>query len=248
MILRLGKELSAGFNLNTIMKQGFDAVFIGMGLAKSVTTDYTDESVDGLWGAMEFLSAAREPSGLEIAGRCVAAIGGGNTAMDVAVTAKRLGAKDVYVIYRRSFREMPAWSSERDQAIKEGVHFLILTQPLGFNWRDGKLTSIKVCPTRLGEPDQSGRRRPEPIESSAYELDMDVVVEAIGQSSPEGINEILPGVELTNGLIRTKEGSLATSRPGVFAGGDLVRGASTVVAAVADGMKAAKEIDEFLKK
>jgi glutamate synthase (NADPH/NADH) small chain len=162
--------------------------------------------------------------------------------MDVAVTAKRLGAKDVYIIYRRSFKEMPAWSSERDRAMNEGVHFLILTQPLGFNSIDGKLKSIKVCPTRLGEPDQSGRRRPEPIESSAYELDMDIVVEAIGQSSPEEISEILPGVELRNGLIRTKEGSLATSRAGVFAGGDLVRGASTVVAAVADGMKAAKEI------
>ena len=248
MILHLGKELSADFNLDTISREGFDAVFIGMGLAKSVTTDYTDESVDGLWGAMEFLSAAREPSELEIAGRCVAAIGGGNTAMDVAIMAKRLGAKDVYVIYRRSFKEMPAWSSERDRAIKEGVHFLILTQPLGFNSIDGKLTSIKVCPTRLGEPDQSGRRRPEPIESSAYELDMDIVVAAIGQSLPEGISEILPGVELTNGLISTKEDSLATFRPGVFAGGDLVRGASTVVAAVADGMKAAKEIDEFLKK
>ena len=141
---------------------------------------------------------------------------------------------------------MPAWSSERDRAIKEGVHFLILTQPLGFNCSHGKLKSIKVCPTRLGEPDQSGRRRPEPIESSAYELEMDVVVEAIGQSSPEEISEILPGVELTKGLIQTKEGTLATSRPGVFAGGDLVRGALTVVAAVADGMKAAKEIDEFL--
>jgi len=160
---------------------------------------------------------------------------------------KRLGAKDVYIIYRRSFKEMPAWSSERDRAIKEGVHFLILTQPLGFKSTDGKLKSIKVCPTRLGEPDQSGRRRPEPIESSAYELDMDIVVEAIGQSSPEEISEILPGVELTKGLIQTTEGTLATSRPGVFAGGDLVRGALTVVAAVADGMKAAKEINEFLR-
>ncbi len=142
---------------------------------------------------------------------------------------------------------MPAWSSERNRAMNEGVHFLILTQPLGFNSVDGKLKSIKVCPTRLGEPDQSWRRRPEPIESSAYELDMDVVVEAIGQSPPEEISEILPGVELANGHIKTKEGTLATSRVGVFAGGDLVRGASTVVAAVADGMKAAKEIDEFLK-
>ncbi len=273
MILRLGKELNAGFNLDTIMKQGFDAVFIGMGLANSILdTGYSilDENqpanggfrsepsvagsriekreIDGLWGAMEFLSAAKEPGKLTLTGKCVAAIGGGNTAMDVAVTSKRLGAKDVYVIYRRSFKEMPAWSSERDQAIKEGVHFLILTQPLGFNCSHGKLKSIKVCPTRLGEPDQSGRRRPEPIESSAYELEMDVVVEAIGQSSPEEISEILPGVELTKGLIQTKEGTLATSRPGVFAGGDLVRGALTVVAAVADGMKAAKEVDEFLKQ
>ena len=271
MILRLGKELNAGFNLDTIMKQGFDAAFIGMGLPNSILdTRYPilDENqpanggfrsepsvagsriekreIDGLWGAMEFLSAAGEPSGLEIAGRCVAAIGGGNTAMDVAVTAKRLGAKDVYVIYRRSFKEMPAWSSERDRAIKEGVHFLILTQPLGFNSVNGKLKSIKVCPTRLGGPDQSGRRRPEPVESSAYELEMDVVVEAIGQSSPEEISEILPGVELTKGFIQTTEGTLATSRPGVFAGGDLVRGALTVVVAVADGMKAAKEINEFL--
>ncbi len=246
MILRLGKELNTGFNLDTIIKQGFEAVFIGMGLAKSVSL--SDMDIDGLWNAMEFLSAAKEPNRLQIAGKRVAATGGGNTAMDVAVTARRLGAKDVYIIYRRSFKEMPAWSSERDSAIKEGVHFLILTQPLGFNSIDGKLKSIKVCPTRLGEPDRSGRRRPEPIESSAYELEMDVVVEAIGQSSPEEISEILPGVELTKGLIQTTEGTLATSRHGVFAGGDLVRGALTVVAAVADGMKAAKEINEFLRK
>ena len=168
--------------------------------------------------------------------------------MDVAITAKQLGAKDVYVIYRRSFKEMPAWSAERDQAIKEGVHFLILTQLLRVNSRSGKVTGITVCPTKLGEADETGRRRPEPIESSAYELDMDIVVEAIGQKSAEEIGEILPGVELENGLIQTKGDSLATSRPTVFAGGDLVRGASTVVAAVADGMKAAKEIDKFLRQ
>jgi glutamate synthase (NADPH/NADH) small chain len=174
-------------------------------------------------------------------------IGGGNTAMDAAITAKQLGAKDVYVIYRRSFKEMPAWSAERDKAINEGVHFLILTQPTGFCSANGKLTGIKVCPTRLGEPDSSGRRSPTPVESSAYELEMDVVIEAIGQAPPEHIGEILPGVELKNGLIRTEPGTPATSRPGVFAGGDLVRGASTVVAAVADGMTAAYEINEFLK-
>jgi len=219
MILRLGKELNADFNLDNIID---------------------------VWNAMDFLSAARKPDALNLKGRTVAAIGGGNTAMDVATTARRLGARDVYVIYRRSFKEMPAWSAERDQAMNKGVHFLILTQPVGFNSTNGKLTGIKVCPTRLGEPDKSGRRRPETVESSAYVLDMDIVVEAIGQEPLENIGEILPGVELEGGLIRTNEGALATSRPGVYAGGDLVRGASTVVAAVADGLAAANEMNEFL--
>ncbi|MHC4569786.1 MAG: FAD-dependent oxidoreductase [Planctomycetota bacterium] len=143
---------------------------------------------------------------------------------------------------------MPAWSGERDRAVNQGVHFLILTQPTGYTSVAGRLTGIKLCVARLGEPDESGRRRPELVESSAYELDMDVVVEAIGQAPPEGIDRMLPGVELKSGLIRTEEGTLATSRPGVYAGGDLVRGASTVVSAVADGMAAADEIDKFLKQ
>jgi NADPH-dependent glutamate synthase beta subunit-like oxidoreductase/2,4-dienoyl-CoA reductase-like NADH-dependent reductase (Old Yellow Enzyme family) len=248
MILHLGKKLNADFNLDNIIEEGFDAVFIGMGLPNSVSIGGKNGNIDGLWNAMEFLSAAKKAGTLNLKGQTVAAIGGGNTAMDVAITAKRLGAKDVYVIYRRSFKEMPAWSAERDQAIDEGVHFLILTQPVGFNSINGKLTGIKVCPTRLGEPDKSGRRRPETVESSAYVLDMDIVVEAIGQEPPENISEILPGIELDNGLIRTEKGALATSKPGVYAGGDLVRGASTVVAAVADGLAAANEMSEFLKQ
>ncbi len=242
----LGKELNADFNLDTIMGEGFDAAFVGMGLPKSAGIG--DKNIDGLWNALEFLLAAKSDKKPDLAGKEVAVNGGGNTAMDAAITARQLGTKDVYVIYRRSFKEMPAWSGERDQAIKEGVHFLILTQLLDVNSKDGKLTGITVCPTKLGEPDKTGRRRPEPVESSSYELDIDIVVEAIGQRSAEEIGEILPGVELENGLIHTKEDSLATSKAGVFAGGDLVRGASTVVSAVADGMKAAKEIDTFLSQ
>ena len=260
MILRLGAELNADFNLDTIMENGFNTVFIGMGLPESVGAGEKDEPMEGLWNAMDFLADARQPGKLELTGRSVAVIGGGNTAMDVAITAKQLNAKDVYVIYRRSFVEMPAWSVERERAINEGVHFLILTDVLKFtpdkNIRGGKLSSITVCPTKLGEPDKSGRRKPEPIKSSAYQLPMDIVVEAIGQKVPQNIDKILPGVEFfplgdalrRDGLIKTESDSLRTSRPGVFAGGDLVRGTSTVVAAVADGMKAAKEIDEFLKK
>ena len=248
MSLRLGKELNADLNLDTIVDEGFDAVFVGLGLPESVSTSGQDKDIDGLWNAMDFLSAAKEPGVIDLEDQFVAVIGGGNTAMDVAVTARQLGATDVYVIYRRSFKEMPAWSAERERAMDEDVDFLILTQPLGYCSTTGKLTRIKLCPTRLGEPDNSGRRRPTPVESSVYELDMDVVVEAIGQAPQEDIGEILPGVEMSHGLIRTQEETLATSRPGVFAGGDLVRGASTVVSAVADGMKAANEIDEFLKQ
>jgi 2,4-dienoyl-CoA reductase (NADPH2) len=243
---QLGKELNPDFNLNSIMAEGFDAAFIGMGLPKS--EGICVKNIDGLWNALEFLTDAKTDAKPNLSGKQVAVNGGGNTAMDAAITASRLGAGDVYVIYRRSFKEMPAWSAERDEAIRQGVHFLILTQLLDVNSRDGKVTGITVCPTKLGEPDVTGRRSPQPIESSVYELDMDIVVEAIGQSSAKEISGILPGVELENGLIQTQGDSLATSRPGVFAGGDLVRGASTVVAAVADGMKAAKEIDKFLSK
>jgi NADPH-dependent glutamate synthase beta subunit-like oxidoreductase/2,4-dienoyl-CoA reductase-like NADH-dependent reductase (Old Yellow Enzyme family) len=253
LVLRLGKELSADFNLDAVMAERFDAVFIGMGLSKSVGLN--DEG-QGVWDALDFLSAAKQSDRLNVKSKSVAVIGGGNTAMDVAITSKQAGAKDVYVIYRRSFVEMPAWPAERDRAMNEGVHFVILTQPLRYNRANGKLASVTVCPTRLAEPDATGRRRPENIESSAYDLDMDIIVEAIGQRSPQDIKEILPGIELKDGLIKilrlgsgqAKENSLETSRQKVFAGGDLVRGPSTVVAAVADGMKAAKEIDEFLRR
>jgi len=245
MELHLGKELTADFNLDAVMSQEFDAAFVGLGLPQAA--GITEQQLDGLWNAMDFLCAAKQNGNLTLAGQSVAVIGGGNTALDAAVTAARVGARDVYVIYRRSFKEMPAWDAERDRAMDAGVHFLILTQPLEYYSTDGKLTGIKLCPTRLGEPDESGRRRPEPVKASAYDLKIDVVVEAIGQVAPEGIDKLLPGVRLENGLIHTKGDSLATARPGVFAGGDLVRGPSTVVAAVADGMRAAREIDQFLQ-
>jgi NADPH-dependent glutamate synthase beta subunit-like oxidoreductase len=244
LALRLGEPLGPERNLDAILAEGFDAAFVGMGLPRAVSV--TDQKLDGLWNAMDFLVKAKRPGALDLTGQSVAVIGGGNTAMDVAASAAELGARDVYVIYRRSFKEMPAWSAERERAVAAGVHFIVLTQPLEYNGDDGRLTGIRVCPTRLGEPDQSGRRRPEPVTASAYDLDMDVVVEAIGQAAPEDLAQVLPGVAMENGLIQTKEGTLATSRAKVFAGGDLVRGPATVVAAIADGMRAARGIDQFL--
>jgi len=245
MILRRAVTLDSRFNLDKILEQRFDAAFVATGLPDSVRTD--QEKIEGLYDAMYFLSAARKPDKPHVEGRRVAVIGGGNTAMDAAVTAAGLGAADVYVIYRRSFAEMPAWCGERDRAMAEGVHFLILTQQLKYVTADGKLTGVRVCPTKLGEPDSSGRRRPEPVEKNAYELDMDIVIESLGQKSADRLDKILPGVEFKDGLIRLKADSFKTSRPQVFAGGDIVRGPSTVVAAVADGMKAAEEIDILLR-
>jgi glutamate synthase (NADPH/NADH) small chain len=245
MILRLGTELNAEFNLDQIMGEGFDAAFIGMGLPNAMVS--SDEHIDGVWNALDFLAAARGENQLDLTGKHVAVIGGGNTAMDAAVAAKQHGAEDVYVIYRRSFDEMPAWPDERDRAMTAGVHFLILTQQLSYHAEQGKLAWVTVCPTRLGKPDSSGRRAPEPIKASSYAFNIDVAIEAIGQEPPSDLERLMPGVTIENGRIRTKDNSFETHRPRVFAGGDLVRGASTVVAAVADGMAAASQIDRFLK-
>lgn len=237
--LKTGTELGLDFNLDDIMKEGFDAAFIGIGLPQSIRS--SSDELEGLYEALEFLSLGRKRE-LDMTGKRVAVIGGGNTAMDAAVTAKQNGAKDIYLIYRRSFEEMPAWPAERDRALNLGVHFIILTQQLGYYSEGGKITGIKVCPTRLGMPDASGRRKPEPIKDNAYNLYFDIVVESIGQESADGLEKILPGVEIENGLIRVADDSHQTSRRNVYAGGDIVRGPSTVVAAVADGMRAAREI------
>ena len=166
-----------------------------------------------------------------------------------ALSARRCGAGDVAIVYRRSFAEMPAWPEERDQAIAAGVHFLILTQPLDYIVDgQGKLAGLKVVRTRLGAPGPDGRRRPEAIPGSEHMLPADLVVEAIGQQADDELRAALPGVEFTRqGLVRTREGSLATSRDGVFAAGDLVNGGTTVVQAVAEGARAAREIDAWLR-
>ena len=238
-----GKVLNTSFTLESVMSRGFDACFIGLGLSKAISSSET--RADGIWDAIEFLNKAKKEN-LDLGGKRVAVIGGGNTAMDAACTAKRLGAKDVYVLYRRSFGEMPAWPGELERAMDAGVHFLILTQQLEYETRDGKLTAIKLCPTELGLPDESGRRKPVALKHITYVLDFDLVVEAIGQQTPGNIGEILRGIEMADGLIKINE-RFQTSKPNVFAGGDIVRGASTVVAVVTDGMKAAEQINHFLE-
>jgi NADPH-dependent glutamate synthase beta subunit-like oxidoreductase len=241
--IEAGKELNASFTIESVMAGGFDACFIGLGLSKGISSSHNYP--DGVWDAIDFLNIAKKENPI-LSGKRVAVIGGGNTAMDAACTAKRMNARDVYILYRRSFEEMPAWPAERQRAIDAGVHILILTQQLEYMTRDGKLAAVKVCPTVLTEPEKSGRRKPVAMVDRAYTLDIDMIVEAVGQQAPENIGDALCGIDMADGLIKINE-HFQTSIPNVFAGGDIVRGASTVVAAVSDGMKAAEEINCFLQ-
>lgn len=237
------QAIAVDFTLDRLMAEGYDAALVSVGLTASVPLPAKSRP-EGVTGALEFLRAAKR--GATVSGE-VLVLGGGNTAIDAALTAKRCGA-DVSIVYRRSFAEMPAWPNERDQAISAGVNFLILTQPLEYvSDAAGKVTGVKVVRTRLSEPGADGRRTPVEIAGSDHVLPATVVIEAIGQQAAEPLRAALPGIAFTGrGLVKTNSGSFETTRTGVFAAGDIVNGGTTVVQAVAEGTCAAKEIDAWL--
>jgi len=242
--VKFGQALAEDVALDDLQCD-YDAVLIAAGLSESASLGKAEGVVD----ALAFLRQAKNGSLTSISDK-VAVLGGGNTAMDAAVTAHNLGATDVYLVYRRSFGQMPTWPKERDEALESGVHFMLLTQPVGYETdRDGKLTGLRVQRTELGAQDDSGRRRPMPVEGSESMLDVGLVVEALGQGVSGALREALEskGVAFTQrGLIETVNGSSATSLEGVFAAGDLVNGGTTAVQGISEGMQAAEEIDRYL--
>jgi NADPH-dependent glutamate synthase beta subunit-like oxidoreductase len=244
---RYGVELGAGDTLDSILAEGFDAVLIALGLNESLPLPGAAKPQSGVVAALHFLVDAKR--GATVSGN-VLVLGGGNTAIDAALSAKRAGASDVSIVYRRSFTEMPAWPEERDSAIRAGVNFLVLTQPLEYVCgEDGRLTGVKVLRTRLGEPGPDGRRTPKNLPGTEHVLPADLVIEAIGQQAGANLRQALSGVEFTRGgLVRIAEGGFATSRPRVYAAGDIVNGGATVVEAVAEGRRAAREIHAYLKQ
>ena len=258
------QELGVKFQCNTpiegkegaekLLKDGFDAVFLAPGLWAAATIKPEGKDIDGLFSSVDYLSGLRDGRfdkiEKKIQGKTVAVIGGGSVAMDCIESAARLAAKDVYLIYRRSYLQMPAEPDERIEAQTAGVHFLLLNQPLDYiTNKQNRLKGLKLARTRLGEPDVSGRRKPELIEGSEWTMDVDVVIEAIGNLAPENSTEWYPNVAVDNkNLIKVDPETGKTSVAGVFAGGDIVRGPALVVQAVQDGKVAAGAIKNYLAK
>lgn len=245
--------------IDELMQNGYDAVFIAVGAGLPYFLNIPGENLNGVYSSNEFLTrvnlmkAYRFPEFdtpvFDCRNKNVAVFGGGNTAMDAVRTSKRLGAKNAYIIYRRSDVEMPARAEEIHHAKEEGIEFILLSNPVEFNGdENGWLKSVKLLKMELGEPDSSGRRRPVPIQGSEYELPIDMAVIAIGNGSNPIIQKTTPGLDFNKwGNILVDEETMKTSKKGVFAGGDIVTGGATVILAMGAGRKAAKAIDEFLR-
>jgi glutamate synthase (NADPH/NADH) small chain len=238
-------------------EERFDAIFIGTGAGLPYFMNIPGENLIGVYSANEYLTRANLMKAYQFPeadtpvskARNVAVVGGGNVAMDAARTAVRMGAEKVYLIYRRSRKEMPARIEEIHHAEEEGIEFHLLTNPVAFHGdEEACVTEVESQKMELGEPDASGRRRPVPVQGSEFRLAVDTVIISIGN----GANPLVPST--TEGLDTNKWGNILadqetgkTSKKGVFAGGDIVIGAATVILAMGAGRKAASAIDEYLR-
>lgn len=236
-------------------EEGFDAVFIGSGAGLPRFMGIPGENLNGVFSANEFLTrsnlmkAFRDDYDTPIkAGKKVAVVGGGNVAMDAARTALRLGA-EVHIVYRRSAEEIPARAEEVHHAQEEGIKFNLLTNPVAILGNEnGWVSGIRCIKMELGEPDASGRRRPIEIKGSEFDIDVDTVIMALGTSPNPLISSTTKGLEINRRkCIIAEDETGKTSREGIYAGGDAVTGAATVILAMGAGKKAAKAIDEYLK-
>ena len=249
----IGKVLS----IDELFEDGFEAVFIGTGAGLPRFMNIPGENYNGVYSANEFLTRTnlmkaydKEHSDTPIQNaKKVAVVGGGNVAMDAARCAKRLGAEEVYIVYRRSEEEMPARKEEVEHAKEEGIIFKTLNNPVEILGDDNDFVNgMKCIEMELGSPDESGRRRPVPKEGSEYILDVDCVIMSIGTSPNPLIRSTTKGLQTnSHGCILTQDETGLTSREGVYAGGDAVTGAATVILAMGAGKNAAQAIDAYLQ-
>ena len=260
------KDLGVEFVLNFVVGRsetidelfgdGYEAIFVGSGAGLPTFIGVPGENANGVYSANEYLTrinlmkAYKENADTPIYhAKKVAVVGGGNVAMDAARCAKRMGADEVYIVYRRSEKELPARLEEIHHAKEEGVVFKFLTAPLEvLSDENFNVTGLKCQQMELGEPDASGRRRPIPVEGSEFVLDLDCVIAAIGTSPNPLIRHTTPGLDTNRkGCIVADDEHGITSKDGVFAGGDAVTGAATVILAMGAGKRAAAAMDEYIK-
>jgi len=252
---RLDSVIGATYTVEELMtEEGYDAVFIGSGAGLPVFLGVPGENLNGVYSANEFLTRVNLMKANDFPhhdtpvwrGRKVAVVGGGNVAMDAARTAKRLGADEVFLVYRRTADEMPARKEEVHHAEQEGIEFKMLCSPLEILGHDGWVTGLVAQRMELGEPDASGRRAPACVIGSEFTIDCDTVIVSVGTRANPLLAKAAPDVETSGrGYIVADENG-ATSKPGVFAGGDIVTGAATVIRAMGAGKQSALAIDRYL--
>ncbi|MDE6724941.1 MAG: NADPH-dependent glutamate synthase [Ruminiclostridium sp.] len=249
----IGKTLS----VDELFEMGYKAVFIGSGAGLPSFMGIKGEELIGVYSANEYLTRTNlmkayldEYDTPIIESKAVAVVGGGNVAMDAARCAKRLGADTVYIVYRRGLEEMPARKEEIHHAMEEGIIFKNLTNPVKvLGDENGRVRAIECVEMELGEPDESGRRRPVVKEGSNFELPVDTVIMSIGTSPNPLIRSTTKGLDTNRkGCLIVNEETMQTTREGIYAGGDAVTGAATVILAMGAGKQAAKSIDEYLSK
>ncbi len=244
------------YTIDELLEEGFHAVYVANGAGLPKFMRIPGENLNGVYSANEYLTRSNLMKAYDFPrvdtpiakGNNVAVFGGGNVAMDAVRTALRLGADNAYLIYRRSEVEMPARNEEIEHAKEEGIQFHLLTNPTRIlGDEQGHVKAVECLRMELGEPDDSGRRRPVPIEGSEFILEVDTVVVAIGTGANPLLAQTTPDLEINRwGYIVADEETGATSKPGVYAGGDIVRGAATVILAMGDGRKAAAAIHNYV--
>jgi len=259
---KLGVEIKTSFvvgklaTVDELLQDSFDAVFIANGAGLPYFLNIPGENLNGVYSANEYLTRSNLMKAYKFPqydtpikrGKRVAVIGGGNVAMDSARTAMRLGAEQVYLIYRRSRTEMPAREEEIVNAEEEGIKFMLLNNPVKAHGNDkGWITGLECVKMELGEPDESGRKRPIPIKGSEFIIPVDTMVVSIGNGANPLVTSTTPDLETNRwGNIVADEQTGKTSKEGVFAGGDIVTGAATVISAMGAGKRAARAINEYL--
>lgn len=254
--IRVNAVIGKTLTVDELFDEGYQAVFIGTGAGLPRFMGIPGENLNGVYSANEFLTRVNLMKGYKYPeyrtpvkiGNKVVVVGAGNVAMDAARTAKRLGASEVTVVYRRSEKEMPARDEEIEHAKEEGIIFKLLNNPVKITGENGQVAAMECVKMKLGEPDASGRRRPIPIEGSNWIMDIDTMIVAIGQTPNPLLTQNTRDLktESWGGIIVDEK--MGTSRKGVYAGGDIVTGAATVIEAMGAGKTAAQSIKEYLEK